>query len=127
MLAPPTDAPSQVTREVAAECLQLLSGQAGGLLGAGHSWVAGPGEPADARTAQSPAPAAAAAGQRPAGVAQWLAQLTSGAIEDLQDALAQRSNAGSSSTLLAAAPLPLYALLTVTALIAAAIACLVPR
>ena len=127
MLVPPTDAPLQVTHEVAAECLQLLSGQAGGLLGAGHSWVAGPGEPADARTGQSPAPAAAAAGQRQAGVAQWLAQLMCGAIEDLQDALAQRSSTGSSNTRLAAAPLPLYALLAVAALIAVAMACLVPR
>ena len=52
----PTNSPGtwplsmQVTREVGQECLQLVEQQRidGGLLGAGHSWVARPGEEAGA-------------------------------------------------------------------------------
>lgn len=43
----PLPAHVQVTAEVAQVCLALVDGMRGGLLGVGHSWVAGPGEAAD--------------------------------------------------------------------------------
>jgi hypothetical protein len=101
----------QVTREVGQECLKLQEQMRGGLLGAGHSWVAAPvahsvagsssagaGTSAAAAVATPEAEAASAAGQQfPAqqqqatapGLLYRLADRLYNAVEDVQDALSE--------------------------------------
>lgn len=55
----------QVTSEVGQECLRLQEQMRGGLLGAGHSWVASPLEPAPTPEASSEAASSEAAPPAP--------------------------------------------------------------
>lgn len=81
----------QVTAEVGQECLKLQEQMRGGLLGAGHSWVASPLELAAAPEASSEAggsDAAQPAAARQPGLLHWAVGGLWSAVEGAGDALA---------------------------------------
>lgn len=90
-----------MTREVGQECLELLSGLQGGLLGVGHSWLTRLEDGGGGSTVQPHVQRAAAAGaasglansqaaaQDQPSTLRRLADLLVNAVEDLRDAQAQ--------------------------------------
>ena len=97
--SPSTSPAPQTTREVGQECLKLLTAGRGGLLGAGHTWLAGPADAAEvAEATAGGAATSAAAGPAGPPAPPLLARLRERASNRLfslkEDALDALSDAG---------------------------------